>query len=129
MSRIVVQRSAAALPQSAAETLFTVAGGEISLVLLFAKVTSSFGPSGGSGDVTIGMRTLFSIGPATTTPGYLLGGNGEVDLHTLTPTTNFPLVVSDGSDVVITTASSSTGQVEWTLVYEPVTPGSKVEAV
>lgn len=115
MCEYVVQRPASGLPQAATETIFTISGGNVLLKALVATVTSDI--ESYSGDITETSVTLGAPGGFGSFEGLQAGTvvSGIV-----------PQVWSQ--DITWQYVQSLTGQVRWTLVYEPLDYGAFVEA-
>jgi hypothetical protein len=139
----LVTTAAAAFPQTATATLFTVTGGNIIVTCLLGEVTTVIGTDPavtlGCGTPTIG-GTLDVDGIATTTAltsaevGTLVtvqpssGLGGALVVGSLAGSAVFPgdpFVVSAGT-ITWTTGASHTGAMKWYLTYVPLDDGASV---
>ena len=125
----VVERAAAALPSNAYQTLFQVSGGRVVVTAVFGELTdgvtgaasAQFDASG----VSLGNNVPFGGAAA----GNLFGGSA-VGLAASIDVAIGSRVVQDGKVIrVHVDAAISTGEARYTLVYRPLDPGAKVEAV
>lgn len=129
MCEYTVERAAANLPQSTQSSLFTVSGGRVLLTGLVGEVTTAIQNQGNTSTVlanpTTGSDvTLLSLGNiANLAVGTIFGATANAEAVTLFPLDK--LILPVGS-VDLSCAASNTGQVKWTLTYEPLDPGAKV---
>lgn len=137
-----VDRATAALPQTAAGALFTVAGGRVAVMAIAGEVTTviqtqanatklTFDPTDAGAtqdlcattDITAdAVGTVYGI---TGTPATVL----QDGLNLLTPNKGLagPLILKPGS-VLLDCAASNTGSVKWSLFYVPFDDGATVTA-
>lgn len=130
MCDLVVERSSDNLPQSTTEDLFSVSGGKVLITGLFGKITSTIQAIGQTAVISLGSKAILSFNPSGLSAGILIGGTDVAETDALTGATpgNTPYIVDDGVTVNFATTQSATGQMEWVLMYVPITPGSKVVA-
>ena len=134
-----VARATAALPASTAGALFTITGGNVELIALVGEVTTviqtlanatklTFNPNatGASTDLCTSLDitadavgTLYSI---TGTAGDQLQ-NGLL----IVPALAQPLILAPGT-IDLDCAATSSGQVQWFLVYRRIESGASVAA-
>jgi len=137
-----VERATAALPQSAAGALFTVAGGRVVVTSIIGEVTTvvqtqanatklTFDPTDagatqdlcGTTDITAdAVGTMYSI---TGTAATVL--QDALNFLPSNKVLALPLVLKPGS-VLLDCAASNTGSVKWTLAYWPIDTGATVVA-
>lgn len=136
----VVVRSAANLPQTATQNLFTVSGGRVLLLGMVGEVTTAIQAQANTATVYVGAsQTLVpwsddlnglavgkALGVATGSP---TDASGHHNADAVFPFPPVPVVVMSGADIQLQCAASSTGQIAWTLWYEPLDPGAQVTAV
>lgn len=137
-----VDRATAALPQTAAGALFTIATGRVAITSIVGEVTTiiqtqanatklTFDPTDAGAtqnlcattDITAdAVGTVYSI---TGTPAGVLSDA----LNFMPPNLGLanPLILKPGS-VLLDCAASNTGSVKWTLFYVPVDDGASVAA-
>lgn len=137
-----VNRATAALPQTAAAAIFTVAGGRVAITSIVGEVTTviqtqadntklTFDPTDAGAtqdlcavtDITAdAVGTMYSI---TGTPAGVLSDA----LNLMTPNKNLanPLILKPGS-ILLDCAASNTGSVKWSLWYVPLDDGATVVA-
>jgi hypothetical protein len=130
---IKVDRAAAALPQTATGSIFTVSGGRVVLTSLVGEVTTVLGATATTllvvSTPTLGAATTLATATAVTSSAVgswftlpaALGGalvvtpvGGAVAL----PSVSLGLLVPLGA-VQITTSASDTGSVKWSVTYIP----------
>lgn len=139
---IKVARATAALPQTAAGSLFTVSGGKVLITSLVGEVTTviqtqadatklTFDPvdAGATQDLCAttditadAVGTIYSI---TGTPATAL----QDALNFLPPNKGLaqPIVLKPGA-ILLDCAASNTGSVKWDLTYIPLDNGASVVA-
>jgi hypothetical protein len=138
----VVERATAALPQTTASALFTVATGRVIVTSIIGEVTTviqtqanntklTFDPTAAGAtqdlcavlDITAdAVGTMYSI---TGTPATAMQ-----DALNFLPSSKVlarPLILKPGS-VLLDCAASNTGSVKWTLCYWPLDTGASVTA-
>lgn len=138
----VVERATAALPQSGASALFTVATGRVIVTSIIGEVTTviqtqadatklTFDPTAAGAtqdlcatlDITAdAVGTMYSI---TGTPATALQ-----DSLNFVPSSKWlaqPIILKPGS-VLLDCVASNTGSVKWTLTYWPLDTGATVVA-
>ena len=138
----VVERATAALPQTAASALFTVATGRVIVTSIIGEVTTviqtqadntklTFDPTAAGAtqdlcaalDITAdAVGTMYSI---TGTPATALQ-----DALNFVPSSKMlaqPIILKPGS-ILLDCAASNTGSVKWTLTYWPLDTGASVAA-
>ncbi len=137
-----VDRTTAALPQTALGNIFTIAGGRVVITSVVGEVTTILGA--GANTLTIGLAPTVGVGDASALGGgasSLLtapvgthiatnpGGDVFVDLATQAgvplPFTGF---VADPGSVTVTTTGSVTGSVKWSITYLPFEDAGVVTA-
>lgn len=128
-----VDRTTAALPQTALGNIFTVSGGRVVITSVVGEVTTVLGA--GANSLTIGYAPTVGVGDAAALGGGASslataavgthvvsnpGGDVFVDLATQagTPLPLGGFVVDPGS-VTVTTTGSVTGSVKWSITYIP----------
>ena len=134
----VVERAAANLPQSAQSAIFTVSGGRVLLLALVPEVTTPIqnqtnatsiyiNPTVGS-DVQIWSLDSIEDRAAGVMFGLHWNGSGSTLFEvTVDPFPPAPIIVPAGA-IDLSCAASSTGQLKWLLIYQPLDPGAKVTA-
>lgn len=138
----VVERATAALPQTTASALFTVATGRVIVTSIIGEVTTviqtqadatklTFDPTDAGAtqdlcatlDITAdAVGTMYSI---TGTPATALQ-----DALNFVPSSKMlaqPVILKPGS-ILLDCAASNTGSVKWTLTYWPLDTGATVAA-
>lgn len=135
----LVTRAAAALPSTTIGSLFTISGGQVLLKALIGQVVTLLS---GTNSTTVGLTPLNT---GTSAPA-ILSSAGIIPVAVGSPVVSkfdggAMIVTVTGSlvaaapyltipgDITITTASTVTGTVKWSLVYVPVDPGATVVAV
>jgi hypothetical protein len=136
-----VDRAAATIPQTAAQTIFNVTGGRILVTALVGTVTTVIGgtattlkvtstPTSGTA-VDVASATAITskeVGAIATLPGTAgsalvvnnAGGGGQIPGHQ-------PYIVPPGA-LSVTTSASTTGAMSWSLMYVPLDDGVTVTA-
>jgi hypothetical protein len=139
---IRVNRATAALPQTTAAPIFTIAGGRVAILSLTGEVTTiiqtqanatklQFDPTDAGAtqdlcattDITAdAVGTVYSI---TGTPAGVLSDA----LNYLPPNLGLanPLILKPGG-ILLSCAASNTGSVKWQLFYVPLDDGAVVTA-
>jgi hypothetical protein len=136
-----VDRATATIPQTAAQNIFTVAGGRVLVTGLVGTVTTVIGSTATTAKVTSTPTTGSAVDIATATAitsqeaGSMLtlpltakgalvvnngGGGGQLPAHE-------PYVVPAGA-ISYTTSASTTGSISWSLTYVPLDDGATVTA-
>lgn len=134
-----VERATAALPQTTAEALFTVAGGRVLVTGIVGEVTTVIQTQANNTKLTANPTTgtsvdlcavlnisadevgaLYSI-TGTLTDALAGGVAGAVALQ------DRPVVVPAGT-IDLDCAASNTGAVKWTVTYVPLDDGASVVA-
>lgn len=133
MTDYVVERASAALPSGefGYDDLFEVTGGRVVIKRLIGLTTTSVTADGSgfylwvSGPVA-GQALGSGISLNGTPAGYGVSAEGA----SWAPSGALDVVLLDGYTVQALVSGDSTisGSVAWTLVYEPLDPGAKVEA-
>lgn len=134
----------AALPQTAAQNIYTVSGGRIIVVALQAKVTTVIGATATTVSVnltpTTGTAGTTSLATATAITskevGTLLGLNASsvggalvVGTNASVPLALPPSQTIEPGTISYTTSASTTGGLAWDLIYIPLDSGAIVTAV
>ena len=139
---IKVVRATAALPQTAAGALFTIAGGKVGVVSLVGEVTTviqtqadntklTFDPTdaGATQDLCAvlditgdAVGTMYSI---TGTPATAL--QDALNFLSSNKVLAQPLILKPGQ-ILLDCAASNTGSVKWDLIYYPYDTGATVVA-
>lgn len=130
----IVQRTAADLPQSASQTLFTISGpGSVLLLGLFGVVTTALSYSNIGISVSIGDIIVSGSGNFTSQPiGALLAKisgfttTGVVPPAIVNNSGYQSLVAMPNSTITFTTSENISGQMRWMLWYMPLDPGAYV---
>lgn len=133
-----VNRATATLPATAAQTIYTVAGGKVLVTSLVGEVTTAIQAqattvqfqhtvgatttnlSTAAGDVNaavIGTVVALPGGANGANPAQVGAGGGVIS----------PTVLGTGS-LKYTTGATSTGSIKWTLTYVPIDAGATVTA-
>lgn len=135
-----VDRAAAALPQTATGSIFTVSGGRILLTGLVGEVTGALGATATTLAVVSTPTTGTAVTIASATAVTSLEAGGQV---TLPLTAKGALVVNNGGgggqvpmgayvipvgSIQITTSAGDTGAMKWSLTYWPFDSGATVVA-
>ncbi len=135
---IHVQKSAATLPQTATQNLFTVAGGRVLVTLLFGEVTTiiqstdpvakitSTPTVGTAVDVgaTVDLSSL-EVGGFITVEGdgtAMIKGNAGAGM----PGTGQGKWICAAGSISLITGASKTGATKWDLYYVPIDDGAYV---
>lgn len=138
---IHVTRASDTLPQTATESIFTVAGGRCQVNLLFGEcVTTLFSATDPVLSVVANPTTGTSVDLATTVDskdlevgGFLLvEGDGTALVKSLgggiiLAAGQRRFVVNTGT-IDLVAGASQTGSMEWHLFYVPLDPGASIEA-
>lgn len=130
-----VDRSAAALPQTATDDLFEVQGGRVQILGLLGEVTTA---GGGQVDLRLDYaRTSPSLtqqwgslaaAPVDTLGLYLTVTDSGFSTNGARGNLS-PLGILDDGVIQLVTGGNQTGQMSWTLFYVPVDAGATVTAV
>jgi hypothetical protein len=134
----LVHRAAAALPQTAEEAIFTVTG-KVKLISIIGEVTTEIENQANNtklvADPTVGSNvdlcavldidsdTVGTVYTITGTVGDALADNANGVLNTQAA----PLIVPAGA-IDLNCAASNTGEIKWSVRYEPITPGARIIA-
>lgn len=139
----LVERAAATIPQTATQSIFTVAGGRIVVTGLVGEVTTAIGAVATTLSIgltpTVGSSSLDSVSSASAITSKQVGvllapaltaGNG------LAVGTNagFPVQIAGSAftvpagSITITTSASTTGAIKWALLYVPLDADATVAA-
>ncbi len=136
-SSLIINKSTASLPQTADQSLFTIASGNILLESIVGEVTTviqtqanasrlKFNPTGTGSDVNLcntnnitadAVGTFYSITGTLTDPLQV----GLWYVHSLAA----PIVLGPGI-IELECAASNTGSVEWHLMYRIIDTGATV---
>lgn len=132
MCEYIVERTAANLPQSAQSALFTVSGGRVLLLRLVPEVATAIQNQSNTATVyanpSVGSDvSLMSPGDIGNQAAGILWGNAGTTGYSVVSFPSVPFVVPTGT-IDLSCSASSTGQIKWVLVYQPLDPGAKVEA-
>lgn len=141
-----VTRNAGTLPQTGTGDLFSIAGGRVKIVNVFATVTTIiqtqattlklvYTPTGGSvGDITAATTdwTAAAVGnifyaKLSAITDVLTKSTTSVELTTLSG--QLPSMVLGTGKISATTVASSTGAAKWDLWYIPMDSGAVVTAL
>lgn len=135
---IKVDKATATIPQTAAQTLFTVSGGRVLVTGLLGEVTTAIGgvattvkvstvPTIGTG-VDIASATAITskeVGALVSLPPvagavavFNAGGGGQF-------CTSTPYIIPTGT-LTYTTSASTTGAIKWSITYVPLDDGASV---
>jgi hypothetical protein len=139
----ILERPAAALPQTADAALFRITGGKIRVVGIYGEVTTAIqnqanntkiklNPSGAGNDVDL--CAVASVANDAVGTIYSMTGTAATAMQksaapwVLVPAAGVaaPGVILGPGDIELDCAASNTGAVKWTLVYELVDPGANV---
>jgi hypothetical protein len=134
---ILVERAAAALPQTAAAAIFTVATGRVALIGLVGKVTTVIQTQADNTKV----KTVPTTGPTTDmcavlditakAVGSLLGITGiptdALQYASFAPFPQRALIIQPGS-ISLDCAASNTGAIAWSAWYLPLDDGATLVA-
>jgi hypothetical protein len=139
MFGLAVERAAANLPQTAAGTIFTIAGGRVLMFFLLGQVTTiiqnqanntklKLVPTAGTtvdicavvdiANLEVGGKLIAPNVAATALAKTLAGASFGA----------YGFTVLDPGNLQLDCAASNTGQVKWTLFYTPLDPGASVSA-
>lgn len=141
----ILERPAAALPQTVAAPLFRITGGKIRVHSIVGEVTTviqtqanatklKHNPSGVGATVDLCATndiTADPVGTIYSIVGVLATALKSTTLHLVVPADNIPapgLVLGPG-DIELDCAASNTGSVKWTINYQPVDAGANVAIV
>jgi hypothetical protein len=136
-----VSRATDTLPQTAVESLFTVAGGRVLITLLIGEVTTIIQNSDPVCKITANPTTGTSIDVGTTVDitslevgGFLLcEGDGTALIKSnagaapAAASSSRPWVMPIGT-IDLETGASKTGAIKWDLFYVPLDEGASVVA-
>lgn len=136
-----VARELDTLPQTATESIFTIAGGRVLITLLFGEVTTAIQNSDPVAKITANPTTGSSIDVASTVDlssleigGFILcEGDGTALIKSNAgsapgaASSSRPWIVNTGT-LDLTTGASKTGAVKWDLFYVPIDEGASVTA-
>jgi hypothetical protein len=119
----LVTTAAAAFPQTATATLFTVTGGNIIVTCLLGEVTTVIvdGIATTTALTSAEVGTLVTVQPSSGLGGALVVGS----LAGSAVFPGDPFVVSAGT-ITWTTGASHTGAMKWYLTYIPLDDGASV---
>lgn len=136
-----ITRAAAVLPQSTTGHLFTVTGGRIIITAFMGKVTTAIQAQATTLQLvatpTSGTAVNLNLVTGSDVNAKEIGASVSLDIpankllisnagsNQIGPLT--PVVVSIGT-IDLTTAASSTGQMQWDLFYLPLDDGAAVAA-
>lgn len=138
----LVTKAAAALPQSATSTLYTVAGGSVLVTSIFGQVTTviqnqvctlalgtvpTVGTAGSTALATATSIQAKEVGTFVTVQASSgVGGALVVGTNaSVSPFASFAFVVPAGT-ITWTTSASNTGAMKWYLTYIPLDDGASV---
>jgi hypothetical protein len=142
--RQIVERSAAALPQTTDGALFRITDGKIRVVGIYGEVTTviqnqanntklKHNPSGVGSDVDLCAVLSIAndaVGTIYTITGDFSDAMQDALWASETDKNMEPAgVVLGPGDIELDCAASNTGEVKWTLVYEIIDPAAHVVAV
>lgn len=130
----VVERAAAPLPSNTNQTLFSVSGGRVVVTAVFGEITENISGAGTTMFRVFGSGQGPSLGSGSTLNGVgsgnLFGGVGSPLIGLSVDAALGARVVQSGHTVrIVTEDTVSTGAMKYTLIYRPLDPGAKVEAV
>lgn len=132
----IVERAAAALPQSTDVALFRIIGGKVRILGIYGEVTTviqnqanntkiKFNPSGTGNDVDLCSVLDIAndaVGQIYSITGTLATAMKSTTLWVVAPADDIagPGLVLGPGDIELDCAASNTGAVKWTLVYVPI---------
>lgn len=137
-----VDRATAALPQTAAGALFTIAGGRVAITSIFGEVTTVIQTQANNTKLTFDPTDAGATQDLCAVLSITADAVGTIYSITGTPATamsdalNFmppnlalagPLILKAGS-ILLDCAASNTGSVKWSLFYVPLDDGAAVTA-
>lgn len=141
----ITERPAASLPQIADEALFRITGGKVRILGIYGEVTTviqnqanntklKHNPAGTGSDVDLCAALNIAndaVGQIYSIVGVLATAMKSTTLWLVAPADDIPwpgLVLAPG-DIELDCAAANTGQVKWTVVWQPIDPGANLEMV
>lgn len=135
-----VNRAAAALPQTATGTIFTITGGQVLVTSLIGTVTVATGATATTLKIvstpTVGtaadLTTAVSV--ASKEVGTIIALNVAVGGALTVATAGGAAIPAPGQLVLnagtiqLTTSASNTGSVKWSITYVPLDDGASISA-
>ena len=132
-----IDKATAALPQTASQTLFTVAGGRIILTSIVGEVTTAIQAQATTAKISAAPTTGTAVDLCATTDltgkevGTLLGITGTFATGLVASNAGATVLPANGLVIPIgviryTTGASSTGSIKWTMTWIALDDGATV---
>lgn len=141
----IVERTTANLPQTTASSIFRVSGGKVRVLSIVGEVTTviqtqanntklqfaSTSPGSTTDLCAVLDITAKAVGSLFSITGTLATAMKATTNNMIVPADNLatPGLVLGPGDIKLSCAASNTGQVKWTITYEPLDAGGGVAAV
>lgn len=141
-SGIAVTRATANLPQSTNHALFTITGGKVRILSIVGEVTTviqtqanatklTYDPSGAGSSIDLCATldiTAKAVGAFFTIVGVLATALKATSVWLAVPADCIPspgIILGPGS-ILLDCAASNTGQIKWSVIYDPIDNGAVV---
>jgi hypothetical protein len=139
---LILERPTAALPQTTTGSLFRITGGKVRIKSIVGEVTTViqtqandtkllFNPAGTGSNIDMCAVldiTADAVGTLYSITGTLATAMKSTSVWLVAPADDIaaPGMVLAPGDIVLSCAASNTGNVKWTINYEPVDEGSNI---